>query len=344
MNLPLKFPGLAEALATASPQFINLYDETLPGPSSPSGGAADEIAEGLLAKAAAVSPKFFYNELGSKLFEAITGLDEYYPTRTEADIFEAAHTDIAQALASAGITRPCLIDLGAGNCAKAMTLIPHLQPRQYVPVDISVDFLRDAAEQVQNNFPALDIVGLGMDFSAGLVLPDQVQTHDRVFFYPGSSLGNFHPEQALQFLQHIADPAQGKARGLLLGIDLVKDTELLEAAYGDALGVTGAFNKNLLLNINELLQSDFDVRQWRHVALFNAEQSRIEMHLEAERDLTVRWPGRERRFAAGERIHTECSYKYTVESMTALLRQAGFTHVEHWTDPKSWFAVFWATV
>lgn len=341
MNLPLKFPGLAEALATASPQFINLYDETLPGPA---GGAADEITEGLQAEAATVSPKFFYNELGSKLFEAITGLDEYYPTRTEAGIFEAVHTDIAQALGSAGITKPCLIDLGAGNCAKAMTLIPHLQPRQYVPVDISVDFLRDAAEQVQNSFPALDIVGLGMDFSAGLALPDEVQSHDRVFFYPGSSLGNFHPGQALQFLQHIADPAQGKARGLLLGIDLVKDTALLEAAYDDALGVTGAFNKNLLLNLNELLQSDFDVRQWRHVALFNTAQSRIEMHLEAECDLTVRWPGCERNFSAGERIHTECSYKYTVEGMTTLLRQAGFSQVEYWTDPQSWFAVFWATV
>lgn len=341
MNLPLKFPGLAEALATASPQFINLYDEPLPGPS---GGAADEITEGLLVEAANVSPKFFYNELGSKLFEAITGLDEYYPTRTEAGIFEANHTRIADALASAGVRNPCLIDLGAGNCAKAMTLIPHLQPCQYVPVDISVDFLRDAAEQVQNSFPALDIVGLGMDFSAGLALPDEVQSHDRVFFYPGSSLGNFHPSQALQFLQHIADPAQGKARGLLLGIDLVKDTALLEAAYDDALGVTGAFNKNLLLNVNDLLQSDFDVRQWRHVALFNAEQSRIEMHLEAECDLTVCWPDQERRFTAGERIHTECSYKYTVEGMTALLRQAGFSQVEYWTDPKSWFAVFWATV
>jgi len=341
VNLPLKFPGLAEALATASPQFINLYGDTLPGPS---GGAADEIAEGLLSETANVSPKFFYDELGSKLFEAITGLDEYYPTRTEASIFEASHAHFERALARAGIHKPCLIDLGAGNCAKAMALIPYLQPRQYVPIDISVDFLRDAAEQVQNSFPALDIVGLGMDFSAGLVLPDEVQAHDRVFFYPGSSLGNFHPGQALQFLQHIADPAQGKARGLLLGIDLVKDTELLEAAYDDALGVTGAFNKNLLLNINGLLQSDFDVRQWRHVALFNTEQSRIEMHLQAECDLTVRWPGGERHFAAGERIHTECSYKYTVEGMTALLRQAGFSQVEHWTDPKSWFAVFWATV
>jgi dimethylhistidine N-methyltransferase len=341
VNLPLKFPGLAEALPTASPQFINLYNESQPGQTQ---GVAQELEEGLLEPSATVSPKFFYNELGSKLFEAITGLEEYYPTRTEAAIFAASYPQIAATLRASGIHNTCLIDLGAGNCAKAAALIPHLQPRQYVPVDISVEFLRDAAAQVQNSFPALDIVGLGMDFSSGLVLPREVQSQERVFFYPGSSLGNFHPAQALQFLQHIADPAQGKARGLLLGIDLVKDIARLEAAYDDALGVTAAFNKNLLLNVNELLQSDFDVRQWRHVALFNAAQSRIEMHLEALSDLTVRWPGHARRFDAGERIHTECSYKYTVESMTALLRQAGFGQVHYWTDPQGWFAVFWAAV
>lgn len=342
MNLPLNISALSLQLPPASPQFIALYRPD--SDAQALHATTQELSEGLLAAAATVSPKFFYNELGSKLFEAITGLDEYYPTRTEAGIFEAAHRRIAATLAEAGISRPCLIDLGAGNCAKAMSLIPHLQPRQYVPVDISVDFLRDAAEQVQNNFPALDIVGLGMDFSAGLELPDEVQAYDRVFFYPGSSLGNFHPAQALQFLQHIADPAQGKARGLLLGIDLVKDTARLEAAYDDALGVTAAFNKNLLLNINELLGADFDLRQWRHVALFNAEQSRIEMHLEATSDLTVRWPGHARRFDSGERIHTECSYKYTVDGMTALLRQAGFSQIQHWTDPNKWFAVFWAGV
>jgi len=342
LNLPLNISALSLQLPPASPQFIDLYR---PGNSAGAGQAtARELTEGLLAAAATVSPKFFYNELGSKLFEAITGLDEYYPTRTEAGIFEASHANITATLVGAGIRKPCLIDLGAGNCAKAMALIPHLQPRQYVPVDISVDFLRDAAEQVQNNFPALDIIGLGMDFSAGLKLPDEVQAHDRVFFYPGSSLGNFHPEQALQFLQHITDPAQGKARGLLLGIDLVKDTARLEAAYDDALGVTAAFNKNLLLNINELLGSDFDLRRWRHVALFNTAQSRIEMHLEATSEQVVCWPGHERHFQVGERIHTECSYKYTEEGMAALLRQAGFRHIKCWTDPNKWFAVFWAGV
>ncbi|MCJ7799380.1 MAG: L-histidine N(alpha)-methyltransferase [Polaromonas sp.] len=337
MNLPLNI----STLSPAAPQFINRYTDALPGQAP---GTVQALSEGLMAASASVSPKYLYNALGSKLFEAITGLDEYYPTRTEAGIFEDSHTQIARTLADQGIHHPCLIDLGAGNCAKAMALIPHLQPRQYVPVDISVDFLKEAAGQVQSNFPGLDIVGLGMDFSAGLALPEAVQEEDRVFFYPGSSLGNFQPAQALQFLRHIADPAQGRARGLLLGIDLVKDTATLEAAYDDALGVTAAFNKNLLLNVNQLLQSDFDVRQWRHVALFNAAQSRIEMHLEATQALRVQWPGHTRRFEAGERIHTESSYKYTPDGMTALLKQAGFSQVRHWTDPANWFAVFWASV
>ena len=302
------------------------------------------MTHGLLAESASIAPKFFYNALGCRLFEAITELREYYPTRTEAGIFKAWQTQMAAAIASGGIRNACLIDLGAGNCVKAEALIPHLWPRQYVPVDISTDFLRTSAERVQASFPALDIVGVGMDFSNQLVLPDAVQAHDRVFFYPGSSLGNFSPLESLTFLQQLSDPARGAARGLLLGIDLVKDSATLEAAYDDALGVTAAFNKNLLLHLNELLQSDFDVRQWRHVALFDKAHSRIEMHLQATQEVTVRWPGHMRRFSSGEKIHTEYSYKYTLEAMTTLLRQAGFSHVEHWTDADGWFGVFWAAV
>jgi dimethylhistidine N-methyltransferase len=265
------------------PQFINITQTT-----SSTVSIQQELTASLLRPAASLSPKFFYDALGSKLFEAITLLDEYYPTRTEAAIFQAHNAQIAQAVLDAGIQNACLIDLGAGNCAKAATLIPHVKPAQYVPVDISVDFLREAADQLQASFPALDIVGVGMDFSSTLALPDAVQSHDRMFFYPGSSLGNFSPPDALRFLQQIASPAQGKASGLLLGIDLVKDTAVLEAAYDDAPGVTAAFNKNVLLNINEQLGTDFDLRQWRHVALFNVQASRIEMHLEAVADNTVR--------------------------------------------------------
>ena len=324
---------------SASPRFIDLSDRS--GPAT--GHAQLKLTASLLAPAASIAPKYFYNPLGSKLFEAITLLDEYYPTRTEAGIFSTHSTAIAQAMQRAGIHHTCLIDLGAGNCAKAAALIPHFQPKQYVPVDISVEFLRDAAGQVQANFPALDIVGVGMDFSSALSLPDAVQSHDRVFFYPGSSLGNFSPPEALHFLQQISDQAQGNASGLLLGIDLVKDAAVLEAAYDDAAGVTAAFNKNVLLNVNEHLGSDFDLRRWQHVARFDTSQSRIEMHLQAATEQTVRWRGHQRRFNAGERIHTENSYKYTLASMTALLKKAGFSQVQHWTDAQSWFGVFWAS-
>ena len=323
-----------------APKFIDLSHTQ----SAVSGDVRLELTRGLLAEQASVAPKFFYNALGCRLFEAITELHEYYPTRCEASIFQACQTEIAATIASSGIHNVCLIDLGAGNCAKAEALIPHLLPSQYVPVDISTDFLRASAERVQASFPALDIIGVGMDFSSHMRLPNGVQPHDRIFFYPGSSLGNFSPTQSLAFLQQISNAAQGAARGLLLGIDLVKDSITLEAAYDDALGVTAAFNKNLLRHVNALLGSDFDVRQWQHVALFDAAHSRIEMYLQATQHVTVSWSGHVRRFSVGERIHTENSYKYTLDAITLLLKQAGFSHVQHWTDANSWFGVFWATV
>ena len=326
-----------------TPAFIDSTLALLATTDSATSATVEVLTQSLIASRASIAPKYFYNTLGSKLFEAITLLDEYYPTRTEAAIFEANYSSIAQAIALAGISSACLIDLGAGNCAKSAALIPHLKPKQYVPVDISVDFLREAASAVQASFPKLDIVGVGMDFSSSLQLPDAVQNDNRVFFYPGSSLGNFSPDEALRFLQQIASPGQGNASGLLLGIDLVKDTGVLQAAYDDAPGVTAAFNKNVLLNINDLLGANFDLRRWQHVALFNVQESRIEMHLEAIANTTVRWPGYERSFAAGERIHTENSCKYTLDSMSALLRQASFSQVQHWTDAQGWFGVFWAS-
>ena len=224
---------------------------------------------------------------------------------------------------------------------EAMALIPHLAPRQYVPVDISVDFLQDAARQVQLRFPALDIVGLGMDFSHGLPLPDAVQEHDRVFFYPGSSLGNFTPEQALQFLRHIADPAHGRARGLLLGIDLVKDSATLEAAYDDALGVTAAFNKNLLVRINRELGGHFDLDAFDHIAAWNPAEQRIEMHLVSRVAQTVAIDDAhiEVPFARGERIWTESSYKYTPDQIEQMAVETGFAVRDQWIDPQARFAL-----
>ena len=300
--------------------------------------AADraEIEAGLLAPAAHAAPKYFYDRLGSHLFEAITELAEYYPTRTEAAIFQAHGAAMAQCIG----TGTTLVDLGAGNCAKATRLFPLLEPKRYVAVDISVDFLHDALLRVQRENPLLDVVGVGQDFSARLDLAPEWLEGRAAFFYPGSSIGNFTPDEALLFLRRLRTQASGG--GLLIGVDLVKPTPILEAAYDDTLGVTAAFNLNVLRQLNRLIGSDFDPTEWRHVGLFNEAASRIEMHLEARHALTVHWPGAERAFRAGERMHTENSCKYTVASFTELLTRAGFDRPNCWTDERGWYAVFWA--
>jgi dimethylhistidine N-methyltransferase len=291
----------------------------------------------LAARPASVAPKFFYDRLGSHLFEAITELAEYYPTRTEAAIFARDGAAMAEAIGS----RMALIDLGAGNCAKAARLFPLLEPSRYIAVDISIEFLRKALGQLQREQPQIAMTGLGQDFSTRLDIPDAVTGGDRpVFFYPGSSIGNFNADEALAFLRRIRARAEGG--GLLIGVDLVKERAILEAAYDDALGVTAAFNRNALSHLNRLIGSDFAPRQWRHVAFFDEAAARIEMHREARTALAVTWPGGGRSFAAGERIHSENSCKYTVEGFRALLLEAGFDAPRHWTDRQGWFAVFWA--
>jgi dimethylhistidine N-methyltransferase len=295
-----------------------------------------ELEAGLMAQDAAISPKYLYDPLGSKLFEAICELPEYYPTRTEAAIFAEHGADIAAAV-GAGVT---LIDLGAGNCAKAARLFPVLQPRQYVPIDISAEFLREAVGGLRQKFPDLPMHEVAMDFSASLELPATVDREHRLFFYPGSSLGNFDPDQARAFLRRLRHALQiGEAGGVLLGLDLVKDGAVLDAAYDDALGVTAAFNLNLLNHVNRLLGADFNARDWRHVGFYNAPRQRVEMHLEARRDLIVRWEGARRTFLQGERIHTENSHKFTQQDILDLLEETGFGEMRMWCDPQRWFAV-----
>ena len=301
---------------------------------------AAEAAAGLLAPAAHVSPKFFYDALGSRLFDAITETAEYYPTRTEAALMATHGLAIGEAARRVTGPGPALVDLGAGNCAKASRLFPLLQPGRYVAVDISVEFLRQSLQCLQREHPQMPMAGVGLDFSAELALPPGLVSGPAVVFYPGSSIGNFNPTEALHLLSRARSVAAGGA--LLIGADLVKPVDVLEAAYDDALGITAAFNLNLLHHLNRLLGADFQLREWRHLAVFNAAESRIEMHLEARRSLTVRWPGAERRFAAGERIHTENSYKWTPEAFEVLLRGAGFTQTEAWTDARGWFGVWLA--
>jgi dimethylhistidine N-methyltransferase len=293
------------------------------------------LLHGLLQEQAAISPKYFYDALGSRLFQAICELPEYYPTRTEAAIFSRYLPHMANAIGK----RVTLIDLGAGDCQKAARLFPALQPRRYVAVDISGAFLAESLACLQRQFPALAMQGVVLDFTQHLVLPDGVENEGRLVFYPGSSIGNFTPEEATAFLRRVREVA-GNDGALLIGVDLVKEKAVLDAAYDDALGVTAAFNRNMLSHVNRVLGADFNLADWRHVAFFNPVLSRIEMHLEACRDTRVRF-GRhgERRFAEGERIHTESSYKYRLADFTALLEGAGFGGAETWTDEQGWFAV-----
>jgi dimethylhistidine N-methyltransferase len=293
-----------------------------------------ELAAGLTAQPAKIAPKFFYDTIGSTLFEAICLLDEYDLTRTEAGIIKTNLDEIARAIAPGAV----FIDLGAGNCAKAAKLLPALCPAMYVAVDISAEFLCRALAKLQGCFPAIPMIWLDADFTQHLDLPPTMPEGHRVFFYPGSSIGNFTPQEAELFLSSL----HPKADGLLIGVDLLKPAAVLEAAYDDALGVTAAFNVNILRRANRELGADFNLRSWRHVALFNAPLGRVEMHLEARIAQTVHWPGSVRHFAKGERIHTESSYKYRPPDFLALLVRSGFHPTNTWTDPENKFLVCYA--
>lgn len=308
-----------------------------------------ELQAGLQDQPAHIAPKFFYDALGSRLFDAITELPEYYPTRTEAEIFASHGKAMGHCLPAGAV----MVDLGAGCCSKAARLFPVLQPAAYVAVDISVDYLRGTLSRLQAQHPQRPMLGLGLDFSQALQLPPQAQEWlasqalaqaPRCVFYPGSSIGNFTPEEALRLLRqaHAVCKEGGAGGGLLIGVDLVKEAPLLEAAYDDALGVTAAFNRNILRHANALLGTDFQPAQWDHVAEFDVAQSRVAMYLAARQSQTVRWPGGVRHFAAGERMHTENAFKWTTARFSALLAQAGFGSGQHWRDARGWFSVFWA--
>ncbi len=308
-----------------------------------------ELLAGLAETPPRIAPKFLYDALGSRLFDAITELPEYYPTRTEAAIFREHATDMARHVPPAAV----LFDLGAGNCAKAARLFGVWRNAAYVAIDISVDYLREVLTHLAERHPAMPMLGLGTDFSQRLALDAPVLdwlaargvAHAPwVVFYPGSSIGNFAPAEALHLLRqaHAVCARGGPGGGLLIGVDRVKDKAILEPAYDDALGVTAAFNRNLLLHLNRLLGADFNPAAWRHIGLYDEALSRIEMHLQAEGDQTVHHAGGTWRFADGTRLHTENSYKWTPEAFAALLREAGFATPVHWSDPRGWFSVFWA--
>lgn len=300
-------------------------------------GDHQEIIENLMRVPARIASKYFYDGRGSVLFEAITNLPEYYLPRTEQTIMQTYSAEIRDSIGP-GST---IIELGAGNCEKSRVLCRMVEPSNFIAVDIADEFLKDAVARLQKEFPQLHARAVAADLTKHIELPAGVPCTGRVVFYPGSSIGNFDPDHALDLLIRIRRLV-GEDGALLIGVDLTKDVDVLEAAYNDAANVTAAFNLNVLANVNRLIGSDFEPSQWRHRALFNAAHSRIEMHLEAVSATTVRWLCGERHFDADERIHTENSYKYAPDEFHDLLARAGFRQVQTWTDDRRWFAVILA--
>lgn len=296
------------------------------------------LVAGLLAPNAAISPKYFYDELGCLLYLAICRLPEYYLTRTEASIFTQNRETITGAIG----TGKQLVDLGAGDCRKAAEWFPFLKPSRYFAVDIADAHLEHALERLAEEFPDTEIVGIVTDIAAGLQLDGDLGMQPATFFYPGSSIGNFAPGSALQLLGQIRTLCHAPGSGLLIGVDAKKDAARLNAAYADPLGVTASFNLNILNHINRLIGSDFDLNNFRHIGFYNESMGRVEMHLEARTDCVVRIGDSNREFAAGERIHTENSYKYARREFESLLQQAGFTTIQCWQDNAQDFCVFYA--
>jgi len=289
--------------------------------------AADVVA-GLTAKPKRLLPKYFYDAAGSALFDRIIRLPEYYPTRCELGILR----DNAPAIASLFPPGCALIEFGAGSSRKARILLAAAASVEaYAPVDISGDFLQQDTAQLRRDFPRLAVHPLVADFTKLFDVPPAVASLPRVGFFPGSTIGNFEPHEAAEFLRN-AGEMLGIGSVLVIGVDLVKAPDILHRAYNDAAGVTAEFNLNLLARINCELGANFDLAAFEHHAFYNCEQSRIEMHLASTRRQKVRVNGTAIEFRAGETIHTENSYKYTIDSFEALARDAGWLPLNAWTD------------
>lgn len=299
-----------------------------------------EILAGLTASPKTLPCKYFYDERGSELFDAICELPEYYLTRTELDIMQSHAAEIATVLGS----RVLLVEPGSGTSAKTRLLLDKLHwPCAYVPVDISREHLIKAADQLNRHYPDLEVLPVCADFSQAFALPAPHHPAARTLIYfPGSTIGNFEPDATVALLKQLLRLAGCKG-ALLIGVDLNKDRTLLEAAYNDVAGVTAAFNLNLLARLNRELGSDFDVSRFRHRAVFNPAEGRIEMHLDSLENQTVNIAGETVQFGAGESIITEYSYKHTLPGFAALAAQAGWKVQKVWTDERRWFSVQYLT-
>jgi dimethylhistidine N-methyltransferase len=298
-----------------------------------------DVRRGLGAARKSLPCKWFYDEEGSRLFDAICELSEYYPTRTELSILEKRVGEMTARIGPEAV----LVEYGSGSSVKTELLLDRLErAAAYVPIEISREHLLGTVARLHERYPELRIVPVVADYTVDIDLPSSVPTGRRTAFFPGSTIGNFEPEAARAFLKRIRHVV-GSGGGLLIGVDLKKDRAVLEAAYDDAPGVTRDFNRNLLVRMNRELGADFDPDAFRHRAVWNEDAGRVEMHLESTRDQTVTIRGDAFAFRQGETIWTESSYKYTREGFANLAAAAGFTVDDVWTDPREWFSVQYLT-
>lgn len=312
----------------------------------------DDVFEGLARRQKELPCKYFYDDRGSELFNAICDLEEYYPTRTEMALLADHGPEMAELIGP----KVCLIEFGCGSLLKTRLLLDAMaEPAMFVPIDISERHLIRSAQALADEYEGLSVLPVAADFTRPVELPREAGPTEvelpreagknngrRMVFFPGSTIGNFDHAQAKALLRTIAGMA-GPGGALLIGVDLKKDEEILLRAYDDAAGVTAAFNLNIIERINRELGGDFDLSQFRHLALYNREQGRIEIYLESLKDQTVHIQGRDFRFREGETIHTENSYKYHVEEFSALAAAAGFETEKTWVDGGNLFSLHYLT-
>lgn len=304
-----------------------------PSPDTCAGDFAHALHAALTQSPRHISPKWFYDAEGSRLFDAICELPEYYPTRTELALLDRHAVDIGRRIGA----QVELIEFGAGSLRKVRLLLDALErPASLLPIDISADHLQASAAQLRRDRPGLSVQPIAADFTQALPLPPA--RGRRVGFFPGSSIGNFEPDEAAHLLQRMASWLDG---GLLIGVDLIKDPDLLHAAYNDAQGTTARFNRNLLARANAELGADFDLSRWAHSAFYHPPHQRVEMHLISRCDQVIHLCGQAITMAEGESLHTESSYKYTVAGFQRLARRAGFEPEAVWVDARRWFSLHW---
>ena len=323
---------MLDVLQTPRPARLEFHDH-----SPDLGDFRQALLAGLTAKAKSIPCRFLYDARGSALFDRICELPEYYPTRTELSILRAAASEIAER-AGPGAQ---MIELGGVNSSKARILLDALdEPAAYIPIDISREHLKASTATVGAERPDLAVLAVCADYTRPLTLPEAPGGGIRLGFFPGSTIGNLQPDEAIVFLADWAERL-GPGAAMIVGVDLRKDASVLEPAYDDAQGVTAQFSRNLLVRANRELGADFEVDAFAHRARYDAAHGRIEIHLESLKRQTVHIDGVALSFAAGERIHTEDSYKYSIEGFRGIARAAGFRPAAVWTDPRQLFSVHW---